>query len=92
MRNNLKSSAFIAGYAHLTTKFVTVKVNCNPASCGWVTLFYETFAKRHFSKSARICPIYVSGSNFNPRNTPCIPVVKIFAFLELEQISEDFEN
>jgi len=27
----------------------------------------------------------MSGSNFNPQNTPCIPVVKIFAFLELEQ-------
>jgi hypothetical protein len=25
-----------------------------------------------------------SDSNFNPRNTQCIPVVKIFAFLELE--------
>jgi hypothetical protein len=31
------------------------------------------------------CPISVSGSNFNPQNTHCIPVVKIFAFLELEQ-------
>jgi len=27
----------------------------------------------------------VSGSNFNPRNTICIPVVKIIAFLEIEQ-------
>jgi len=27
----------------------------------------------------------VSGSNFNPQNTKCIPVVKIFAFLKLEQ-------
>jgi len=25
-----------------------------------------------------------TGSNFNPQNTQCIPVVKIFAFLELE--------
>jgi len=25
-----------------------------------------------------------SGSNFNPQNTQCIPVVKIFAFLGLE--------
>ena len=25
---------------------------------------FETFAKRHFSKSALICPIYASGSNF----------------------------
>jgi hypothetical protein len=29
--------------------------------------------------------ISTSGSNFNPRNTQCIPVVKIFAFLDLEQ-------
>jgi len=31
------------------------------------------------------CPIPASGSNFNPQNTQCIPVVKIFAFLSLEQ-------
>ena len=30
-------------------------------------------------------PISVSGSNFNPRNTQCIPLVKTFAFLELKQ-------
>jgi hypothetical protein len=27
----------------------------------------------------------LSGSIFNPQNTKCIPVVKNFAFLELEQ-------
>gem|GEM_PF-3602452 len=31
------------------------------------------------------CPISASDENFNPRNTQCITVVKIFAFLELEQ-------
>jgi hypothetical protein len=31
------------------------------------------------------CPITVSGSNFNPRNTQCIPVVKILTFLVLGQ-------
>jgi hypothetical protein len=31
------------------------------------------------------CPIPASGSNFNPQNTKCIPLVKIFAFLGLEQ-------
>jgi hypothetical protein len=36
-------------------------------------------------QNALFCPVSVSGSNFNPQNTPCIPVVKIFAFLELEQ-------
>jgi len=36
-------------------------------------------------QNAPFCPISASGSHFNPRNTQCIPVVKIFAFLELEQ-------
>jgi len=36
-------------------------------------------------------PISATGSNFNPRNTAYIPVVKIFTFLDLEQISADFE-
>jgi len=36
-------------------------------------------------QNAPFCPISVSGSNFNPRNTQCIPAVKIFAFLELKQ-------
>jgi hypothetical protein len=36
-------------------------------------------------QNAPFFPISVSGSNFNPQNTICIPVVKIFAFLELEQ-------
>jgi hypothetical protein len=31
------------------------------------------------------CPIAASGSNFNPRNTQCIHVVEIIAFLELGQ-------
>jgi hypothetical protein len=31
------------------------------------------------------CPISALGSNFNPQNTQCIPAVKIFACLELEQ-------
>jgi len=35
--------------------------------------------------SAEASQVPVSGSNFNPRNTNRIPVVKIFAFLELEQ-------
>ncbi len=36
-------------------------------------------------KNTPFRPISVSGSNFNPRNTQCIPVVKIFAFLELKR-------
>ena len=35
-------------------------------------------------KNGPFCPIPASGSNCNPRNTQCIPVVKIFAFLDLE--------
>jgi hypothetical protein len=36
-------------------------------------------------QNAHFCTISASDSNFNPRNTQCIPVVKIFAFLDLEQ-------
>jgi len=36
-------------------------------------------------QNAPFCPISASDSNFNPRNTQCIPVVKIIALLELEQ-------
>ena len=36
-------------------------------------------------QNATFCPISVSGSIFNPRNILYIPVVKNFAFLELEQ-------
>ncbi len=35
-------------------------------------------------QNAPFCPISALGSNFNPQNTQCIPVVKIFACLELE--------
>ena len=38
-------------------------------------------------QNAPFCPISVSGSNFNPQNTKCIPVVKFFTFLELAKIS-----
>ena len=34
-------------------------------------------------QNGTLCPISASGSNFNPRNIPYIPVVEIFAFLEL---------
>ena len=36
-------------------------------------------------KNAPFCPSSVSDSNFNPRNTKCIPVVKIIVFLDLGQ-------
>jgi len=36
-------------------------------------------------QNAPFRPISASGSNFNPRNIQYIPVVKIFAFLELER-------
>ena len=58
---------------------------------------YEILAKHPLRplQNAPFCPISLSGSNFNPQNTQCIPacsvgpedrtgVVKIFAFLELE--------
>jgi len=36
-------------------------------------------------QNTHFCPISASGSNFNPRNIQYIPVVEIFAFLELKQ-------
>jgi len=51
----------------------------------------QAISKRPLSKSTLICPICVSGSNFNHRNTLCIPMAKIFAFLDLEKI-EHFVN
>jgi hypothetical protein len=36
-------------------------------------------------QNAHFYPISASCSNFNPRNIQYIPVVKIFAFLDLEQ-------
>ncbi len=36
-------------------------------------------------KNAPFCPISTSGSNSSPRNTQGIPVVRIFAFFDLEQ-------
>ncbi|GAG21908.1 unnamed protein product [marine sediment metagenome] len=36
-------------------------------------------------QNAPFCPISALGSNLNPQNTQCIPVVKILACLELEQ-------
>jgi hypothetical protein len=35
-------------------------------------------------KNIPFCPIFASDANFNPRNTHCISVVKIFVFLNLE--------
>jgi len=36
-------------------------------------------------QNGTFCQISASGSNFNPRNILYIPVVEIFAFLELKQ-------
>ena len=43
-------------------------------------------------KNILFCPTFASGSDFNPQNTKCIPVVKIFAFLDLEQNSTFFKG
>jgi hypothetical protein len=46
-----------------------------------IFLLVETLAKRPLLPPAIGG---MSGSNFNPQNTQCIPVVKNFVFLELE--------
>ena len=43
-------------------------------------------------KNALFSPISVSDSNFNPRNTQCMPVVKIFACLDFEQNRKFFKG
>ena len=54
---------------------------------GFFTIIIEIFAKRPFLPDFCVPDNrdLSTGSNFNPRNTQCIPVVKIIAFLELEQ-------
>jgi hypothetical protein len=47
---------------------------------------FETFEKRRFY------PIPASGSNINLQNTPCVPVIEIFAFLGLEQNGTFFKG
>ncbi len=51
----------------------------------------RTLNDRRPLQNAPFCPISASGSDFNPRNIQHIPVVKILAFLDLGQISADFE-
>jgi hypothetical protein len=43
-------------------------------------------------KKALFCPILALGSNFNPRNTNCMSVVKILACLGLEQNQTFFKG
>jgi hypothetical protein len=43
-------------------------------------------------QNAPFCPISSSVSNSNPRNTQCIPVVKIIIFLEIEQKGTFFKD
>ena len=45
---------------------------------------WDTFNMR-LLQNTPFCPISASDSNFNPRNIAYIPVVKTFAFLDLEQ-------
>ena len=67
-----------------------VIINCEICICQIFSGSNTTANKGWFDderplQNAPFCPISVSGSNCNPQNTQCIPVVKIFAFLELEQ-------
>jgi len=45
---------------------------------------YRTLNDCEMQHNAKV-GLFTKPSNFNPQNTKCIPVVKIFAFLELEQ-------
>jgi len=65
---------------NLKPALTTECLGSNP-DFSWVVFCVRPLQKTPF------CPISTSYSNFNPRNTQCIPVVKIFPFLELEQKS-----
>jgi len=43
------------------------------------------FLKKSQFQNVPFWPISALGENFNPRNTPCIPAVKIFTRLDLDQ-------
>ena len=47
-------------------------------------IIVESYLKR-LLHNIPFCPITASGSNYNPRNTTCIAVVEIIAFLVLGQ-------
>ncbi len=51
------------------------------------TLYFKTFAKHPLLPNFCVPDErdLLTGLNFNPQNTQCIPAVKIIAFLELEQ-------
>ena len=52
----------------------------------------DEFKGKRPLQNGTFCPIFVSGSNFNPQNNQCIHVVKIFVGLELEQKRAFFEG
>jgi len=56
----------------------------------WRTLFQ--WKNMRPLKNTTFCLISALGPNFNPQNTQCIPVVKIFARLELRQNSAFFKG
>jgi len=58
-------------------------------ACAIYRLFNGSLSEMHNYgmrplQNGTLCPISASGSNFNPRNILYIPVVEIFAFLELK--------
>jgi len=63
--------SLISPYLKVLCQDIAVKI--------WLLKQSETFANPTY------CSISASRSNFNPRNAKYIPVVKILAFLELEQ-------
>jgi hypothetical protein len=62
-------------------------MSCNSLRRLGRPLYFETFAKRPLLSNTGVPAErdLSTGSNFNPRNTQCMSVVKIFAFLGLER-------
>ena len=72
------------GRRRLVKRLASLREECNLCRAVAEPLVIAAISRRPM-KNTPFCPITALGSNFNPRNTPCIPPVKIFAFLELEQ-------
>ena len=56
-------------------------VDIQNSNISYTTLYIVSERKLPFS------PISASDKNFNPRNTQCIPTVKILIFLDLDEKS-----
>ena len=68
-----------------------IRLDFHPTPAGFRGLFHRYIFFRNAylvpERKLSFSPISASDSNFNPRNTQCMSVVKIFVFLDLNEKS-----